>query len=59
MAYISLVALVLNVILDYVFMEIYGVFGIALCTTVITVLKSMTMYWYLKRLNNENDLLAQ
>jgi len=50
MAYISLVALVLNLILDYVFMKLYGVFGIALCTTIITVLKSMTMYWYLKRL---------
>lgn len=51
MAYISLVALILNLILDYIFMEIYGVFGIALCTTIITVLKSITMYWYLKRLN--------
>jgi len=59
MAYISLVALVLNVLLDYVFMEMYGVFGIALCTTIITVLKSMTMYWYLKRLKRENDSITQ
>ncbi|CAN0587862.1 unnamed protein product, partial [Ectocarpus sp. 12 AP-2014] len=50
MAYIALVALVLNIILNYIFMEIYGVFGIALCTTVVTVLKSITMYVYLKRL---------
>ena len=55
MAYISLVALILNLILDYIFMEIYGVFGIALCTTIITVLKSITMYWYLKRLKQENN----
>lgn len=53
MAYISFVALILNLILDYIFMEIYGVFGIALCTTVITVLKSIAMYWYLKRLSEE------
>ena len=50
MAYISFVALILNLILDYIFIEMYGIFGIALCTTIITVLKSMTMYWYLKRL---------
>mgnify|MGYP003634068210 CR=1 FL=1 len=54
MAYISLVALILNLILDYIFIEIYGVFGIALCTTIITVLKSMTMYWYLKKIKQEN-----
>lgn len=51
MAYISLIALILNLILDYIFMELYGIFGIALCTTIITVLKSMTMYWYLKRIS--------
>ncbi|WP_396634857.1 murein biosynthesis integral membrane protein MurJ [Maribacter sp. R86514] len=50
MAYISFVALILNLILDYIFIEMYGIFGIALCTTIITVLKSMTMYWYLNRL---------
>ncbi|MEP2279024.1 lipid II flippase MurJ [Maribacter sp.] len=50
MAYISLVALILNLILDYFLMNIYGIFGIALCTTIITVLKSMIMYWYLNRL---------
>lgn len=51
MAYISLAALILNLVLDYIFMELYGIFGIALCTTVITVLKSITMYWYLKRIS--------
>ena len=53
MAYISFVALILNLILDYIFMEIYGVFGIALCTTIITVLKSIAMYLYLKRLSED------
>jgi len=51
MAYISLAALVLNLILDYIFIDLYGVFGIALCTTVITVLKSITMYQYLKKIS--------
>ncbi len=59
MAYISLVALVLNIILDFIFMKLYGVYGIALCTTIITVLKSITMYWYLRRLKHQNDLVAQ
>ncbi|MEP2689889.1 murein biosynthesis integral membrane protein MurJ [Maribacter dokdonensis] len=52
MAYISLAALILNLILDYIFMELYGIFGIALCTTIITVLKSIAMYWYLKRISS-------
>ena len=59
MAYISLVALILNIILDYIFMEIYGVFGIALCTTVITVLKSITMFIYLKKLKENKGPITQ
>ena len=51
MAYISLIALILNIILDYIFMQYYGIWGIALCTTVISVLKNVTMFIYIHRLN--------
>ncbi|UWX56104.1 polysaccharide biosynthesis C-terminal domain-containing protein [Maribacter litopenaei] len=50
MAYIALIALILNIILDYILMKFYGVFGIAICTTIVTVIKSLIMYLYLKRL---------
>ena len=51
MAYISFIALILNIILDYIFMQYYGIWGIALCTTVISVLKNVTMFIYIHRLN--------
>lgn len=53
MAYIALIALILNIILDYVFMKFYGVFGIALCTTIVTFIKSLIMYFYLRKLREK------
>tara|TARA_R110002050_G_scaffold146335_3_gene271729 strand:- start:1437 stop:2765 length:1329 start_codon:yes stop_codon:yes gene_type:complete len=53
MAIISLVAVVLNVVLDFYFMEIYGVFGIAICTTIIVVFKSLSIYIYLKKISEK------
>ena len=50
MAYISLVALVLNVILDYIFMQYYGILGIALCTTIVVIVKNTAMFIYIFRL---------
>ncbi len=50
MAYISFVALILNIILDYIFMQYYGIFGIALCTTVVVILKNLAMFVYILRL---------
>jgi len=50
MAYVSFGALVLNIILDYILMQYYGVLGIALCTTIIIVLKNILLFYYTYRL---------
>ena len=39
MAYVSLGSFILNVILDFLLMKYYGIIGIALCTTVIEIIK--------------------
>ncbi|NHF61539.1 virulence factor MviN [Flavobacteriaceae bacterium TP-CH-4] len=46
MAYVSLGALILNIILDYILMQYYGVFGIALCTTIVIILKNIILFYY-------------
>ena len=46
MAYSSLVALILNIILDYVFIQYYGILGIAICTSVVIILKMIFTFWY-------------
>ncbi len=50
MAYISFVALIINIILDYIFMQYYGIWGIALCTTVVVILKNTAMFVYIYKL---------
>ena len=50
MAYIAFFALILNIVLDYIFMQYYGILGIAICTTVIFILKNVTMFIYIYRL---------
>jgi len=54
MAYVSLGALILNIILDYILMKFYGIFGIALSTTIITVIRSITFYFYLIKLQRSH-----
>lgn len=43
MAYVSLGSMIANLILDYFLMKIYGVYGIALCTTVIGIIRSLVL----------------
>ncbi len=50
MAYVSFGALALNIILDYILMRYFGVFGIALCTTVVIALKNVLLFYYTYRL---------
>lgn len=49
LAYVSFGALILNVVFDYVFMIYYGVLGIALCTTIIEILKVFVFIKYAKK----------
>lgn len=46
LAYVSFGAVVLNLILDFVFMKLYGVIGIAICTTIIEVIKVFVFLHY-------------
>tara|TARA_R110002049_G_scaffold240425_1_gene413890 strand:+ start:146013 stop:147350 length:1338 start_codon:yes stop_codon:yes gene_type:complete len=49
MAYVSFGALLLNIVLDYILMQYYGVFGIALCTTIVIILKNTILLLYTYR----------
>lgn len=51
MAYVSLGALLLNIVLDYILIQYYGIFGIALCTTIVVILKDVVLIWYTYKLS--------
>ncbi len=55
MAYISFATVILNIILDVVLMKYYGVFGIALCTALLQMFRSLV---YLKYTTNQQKVLA-
>ncbi|MDO6596771.1 lipid II flippase MurJ [Oceanihabitans sp. 2_MG-2023] len=55
MAYISFATVILNIILDVVLMKFYGVFGIALCTALLQMFRSLV---YLKYTTNQQKVLA-
>ena len=46
MAYVSLGSMLLNIILDFILMNWVGLIGIALCTTIIQILKIFVFYNY-------------
>ena len=39
MAYISFITVILNIVLDFVFMEYFGIMGIALCTAILQIFR--------------------
>ncbi|MBT9189032.1 murein biosynthesis integral membrane protein MurJ [Zobellia russellii] len=49
MAYVSFGALILNIIFDYIFIKYYGILGIAICTTIVIVIKNTVMFLYTYR----------
>ncbi|PWI29339.1 virulence factor MviN [Flavobacteriaceae bacterium LYZ1037] len=46
MAYVSFGSMTLNIILDFIFMKLYGVYGIVLCTTTIYIIRSLVLFSY-------------
>ncbi len=57
MAQLAFGSMLLNILLDYIFMEYYGIYGIALCTTVIYIIRSVILLRYTikqKEMGNEN-----
>ena len=51
MAYVSLGSMLLNIVLDYLFMMWYGIYGLVLCTTSIYIIRSLVLYTYAKKQN--------
>lgn len=51
MAYVSFGSLVLNIILDFILIKYYGVLGIAICTTVVIIIKNFFLFGYTFRLH--------
>lgn len=46
MAYVSFITVILNIILDFVFMEYFGIIGIALCTAILQIFRSIIYLTY-------------
>ena len=57
MAKVSLIAVILNLVLDVIFMKFYGIFGIALCTTTVFIVRAIILYRYTLKLKKQNQLI--
>ncbi|MDT7830217.1 lipid II flippase MurJ [Pricia sp. S334] len=58
MAKVSFGSMCANFVLDYILMKYYGVFGIALCSTVVHIAKSLVLFFYAmkqKKLGDAGD----
>jgi putative peptidoglycan lipid II flippase len=53
MAYVSLICLVLNIALNYALIEKYGVYGLALATSVVAIINSIILYMYVNHLKKK------
>jgi putative peptidoglycan lipid II flippase len=51
MAYVSFGSMTLNIILDYIFLKLYGIYGIVLCTTTIYIVRSLVLFSYANKQN--------
>jgi putative peptidoglycan lipid II flippase len=51
MAYVSFGSMTLNIILDYILLKFYGVFGIVLCTTILFIVRSLVLFSYANKQN--------
>lgn len=56
MAKVSLIAVILNLVLDFIFMKYFGVFGIALCTTSVFIIRAIILYRYTLKLKKQQYL---
>jgi len=52
MAYVSFGSMTLNIILDFIFLKLYGIYGIVLCTTTIYVVRSLVLFVYANKQKN-------
>lgn len=57
MAYVAFGSMLVNILLDYILMKFYGVYGIAICTTFIYIIRSIILFkftLYQKRILQNN-----
>jgi len=54
MAYVSFGSMILNIILDFVLIKYYGIMGIALCTAILQIVRSIILFLYTV---NQNKVL--
>ncbi|TXN35972.1 virulence factor MviN [Flagellimonas hymeniacidonis] len=52
MALVSFIGATFNIILDIIFMKLYGVYGIAICTTCVVIIRFLILLKYTVKLNN-------
>lgn len=50
MAYVSLGAVLLNVVLDYILIQYFGILGIAICTTIVVIIKNLFLLFFTIRI---------
>ncbi|MBO0340531.1 polysaccharide biosynthesis C-terminal domain-containing protein [Muricauda lutimaris] len=53
MAIVSFVSIVLNIILNFILVKPYGVFGIAIATTVVVILRNLILFYFTKIQKNK------
>ncbi|GGD10033.1 murein biosynthesis integral membrane protein MurJ [Hyunsoonleella pacifica] len=56
MAKVAFIAVILNLVLDFIFMKYFGVFGIALCTTTVFIVRAIILYRYTLKLKKQHQL---
>ncbi|WP_243835776.1 murein biosynthesis integral membrane protein MurJ [Gelidibacter sediminis] len=54
MVFASLISLTLNIILNYIFIKYMEVFGLALATSVVSLINSIVLYIYIRKLNSKD-----
>tara|TARA_R110002111_G_scaffold84209_2_gene132048 strand:- start:467 stop:1342 length:876 start_codon:yes stop_codon:yes gene_type:complete len=57
MALVSLISVILNFVLDFIFIKYYGIYGIALCTTTIFIIRAIILYRYTLKLKKQHQLI--
>jgi putative peptidoglycan lipid II flippase len=46
MVYVAIICLSLNVVLNYILIKALGVYGLALATSIVAIINSLLLYWY-------------
>lgn len=48
----SLISLIMNIVLNYILIDLMGVYGLALATSIVSLINSIILYVYIKRINS-------